>query len=64
MLRTYAAWEQMKSYLRNEQGQGLVEYALIIVLISLVAITAMTGAGEQITSIFETIKSSLVAPTP
>jgi Flp pilus assembly pilin Flp len=44
------------------KGQGLVEYALIIVLISIVAITIMTTLGTTITSIFSQANSSLTAP--
>jgi pilus assembly protein Flp/PilA len=39
---------------RNEEGQGLVEYALIIALIAIVAITALrligTNASRKLTS--------------
>jgi Flp pilus assembly pilin Flp len=44
------------------KGQGLVEYALIIVLISVVAITIMTTLGTSITSVFSKANSSLTAP--
>jgi pilus assembly protein Flp/PilA len=44
----------------EEEGQGLVEYALIIVLISIAAIIAMTALGGQISSVFTTIKGKLV----
>jgi Flp pilus assembly pilin Flp len=44
------------------KGQGLVEYALIIVLISIVAITIMTTLGTSITSVFSMANSSLTAP--
>jgi pilus assembly protein Flp/PilA len=48
--------------LRNEdetEGQGLVEYALILVLISVVAITIMTTVGTQVSGVFQTISGSL-----
>jgi pilus assembly protein Flp/PilA len=39
---------------RNEEGQGLVEYALIIALIAIVALTALrligTNASKKLTS--------------
>ena len=47
---------------KTGKGQGLVEYALIIVLISIVAITIMTTLGGSITSVFSRANSSLVAP--
>ena len=47
---------------KTGKGQGLVEYALIIVLISIVAITIMISLGGSITSVFSRANSSLVAP--
>jgi pilus assembly protein Flp/PilA len=47
---------------KTGKGQGLVEYALIIVLISVVAITIMTTLGTSITSVFSKANSSLTAP--
>ena len=47
---------------KTGKGQGLVEYALIIVLISIVAITIMTTLGTSITSVFSKANSSLTAP--
>ena len=46
-------------FVREEEGQGLVEYALIIGLIAVVAIAALTASGGSISSIFGTISSKL-----
>ena len=46
-------------FIREEEGQGLVEYALIIGLIAVVAIAALTASGGSISSIFGTISSKL-----
>ncbi|MFN8635837.1 MAG: Flp family type IVb pilin [Chloroflexota bacterium] len=48
--------------LKSGKGQGLVEYALIIVLISIVAIAIMTTLGSSITSVFSNANSALTAP--
>ena len=43
----------------EEEGQGLVEYALILVLIAIVVILALTFLGEQIEAIFNEIGGEL-----
>ena len=44
---------------RNKKGQTLVEYALILAFISLVAISVLIRLGTQIKIIFTTINSQL-----
>jgi len=43
----------------REEGQGLVEYALILVLIAVVVIGVLTATGTSITGIFQTISDTL-----
>jgi len=51
--------ELMKRLINDEQGQGLVEYALIVGLIALVAVAAITLAGTSINTIWTSIKNKL-----
>ena len=44
------------------KGQGLVEYALIIVLISIVSVAVMITIGGSITRIFTSANTKLSAP--
>ena len=44
------------------KGQGLVEYALIIVLISIVSIVIMTTLGGSISSVFSSANTALTSP--
>ena len=44
--------------LRSEEGQGLIEYALILVLIAIVVIVMLRGAGQQVNAMYSTINSS------
>ena len=37
----------MKRFLKDDSGQGLVEYALIIALVSIVAIAALQLLGDK-----------------
>ena len=43
----------------SEQGQGLVEYALILVLVAIVVISALMLLGPVIGNTFSTINKSL-----
>ncbi len=45
--------------LHRDEGQGLVEYALILVLVSIVVIVALGLLGDQINAIFTQISSTL-----
>ena len=43
----------------REAGQGLAEYALIIVLVSIAVVAALGLVGDEITSVFTTIQTQL-----
>ena len=44
---------------RDEEGQGLAEYALILGLIAIVAIVALLFLGGQVSRILSTVGSSV-----
>jgi len=44
---------------RDEEGQGLAEYALILALIAIVAIVALLFLGGAISGILSTVGSSV-----
>ena len=44
---------------RDEEGQGLAEYALILALIAIVAIIALIFLGGQVSKILSTVGSSV-----
>jgi len=43
----------------KERGQGMVEYALILVLVAVVVIAAVTVMGPLVGKVFSTINRSL-----
>ena len=49
----------IKTFVRDEEGQDLIEYALLVALISLVCVVALTDAGKQVNNIFTSIKNKL-----
>jgi len=44
---------------RDEEGQGLAEYALILALIAIVAIVALIFLGGQVSTILSTVGDSI-----
>jgi len=59
-----ALWLQyVKAWVREETGQDLVEYALLLALIVLVAIVTMGAVGDEIALIWEDIVSALQGAT-
>ena len=54
MVQLLQAWLWLR-----EKGQGLVEYALILVLIAVVVIAILTVLGAQVSTVFSRIASGL-----
>ena len=46
---------------KKDEGQDLLEYALLVALIALVAVGAVTAAGTSVNDIFTAIGNSLAA---
>jgi pilus assembly protein Flp/PilA len=50
---------RLRSLVRAEDGQDLLEYALLVALIALVAVAAVTAAGGSVATIFQNIADAL-----
>jgi pilus assembly protein Flp/PilA len=46
-------------FMTREDGQGLVEYALVLVLVAIVVIAILTLLGPQIGNVFSQISNGL-----
>ncbi len=55
----YLMIENLKSFVRREEGQDLLEYALLIALIAIVCVGAITLAGTNVKNTFNTIAGSI-----
>jgi pilus assembly protein Flp/PilA len=51
----------VKSFSNQEEGQDLLEYALLVALIALIAIGAVGMAGGSVQAIFSNIAGQLAA---
>ena len=50
---------KVKALRDGEEGQGMVEYALILVLVSIIAIGALTAIGGNVTNVLQTVANHL-----
>jgi Flp pilus assembly pilin Flp len=51
----------MKKFMRDEEGQDLVEYALLLVFLALAAIAVLPTLGSSVNRVFSQSNSSLNA---
>lgn len=50
---------KMKNIVTNEEGQGMVEYGLILALVAVVVIAALTLLGPKIANVFTNVNNKL-----
>jgi pilus assembly protein Flp/PilA len=50
-----------KRFVREEEGQDLIEYALLAGFISLVAVAAITQVGQGINGVYTNINTQVAA---
>jgi pilus assembly protein Flp/PilA len=50
---------KVREFVCAEEGQDLIEYALLVALISLVCVAALMAAGTQVNTIFSNIRDRL-----
>jgi pilus assembly protein Flp/PilA len=51
--------KRFRGFMGNEEGQGLVEYALIIALIAIVVIVALTLLGHRVSNAYTNIAGAI-----
>ncbi len=51
--------KKVKGFVSNEEGQGLVEYALLLALIAIIVIVALTLLGKKVNNVYQNIGDSL-----
>ncbi len=50
---------RVSGFMKNEEGQGLVEYALIIALVAIVVIVALQFLGGRVGNTYNNIGAAL-----
>ncbi|MGI9101636.1 MAG: Flp family type IVb pilin [Terriglobales bacterium] len=51
--------EMIRKMWRDDDGQDLIEYALIVGLVSIIAVVAITAAGVSINTIWTNVSGAL-----
>ena len=59
MLKLYIKMQNLKDLLKQEEGQDLVEYALVVALIALAATAGMKTLASDISNAFSTVGTTL-----
>lgn len=54
-------WSSLKAWWRSEEGQGMVEYGLIIALVAIGLIVTLGLLKDELVAVFIKIKDTLVA---
>ena len=63
--KAYTLWFAMRERMRREEGQALVEYALILALVSIVSILVLQALGLDIKGVFQRVETAVSnTPTP
>lgn len=57
-----ALWTKVTSWIQSEKGASMVEYALLVVLIAIVALVAVQIAGTEVSETFSEVGSGLEGP--
>jgi pilus assembly protein Flp/PilA len=62
--KVYGAYLALRARLDREEGQALVEYALILALIAVLSIAVLQALGVNVSRIFNKVNTQLSAVAP
>ena len=51
----------LRGFWKNDEGQGLLEYGLLVALIALVCVVSLTNAGQSLATIWGKLETQLAA---
>jgi pilus assembly protein Flp/PilA len=54
-----ALWTKVMTWMKDEKGASMVEYALLVVLIAIIALVAIALAGREVSGTFSQIGDAL-----
>lgn len=57
-------WSSLKAWWRSEEGQGMVEYGLIIALVAIGLIVTLGFFKDDLIALFNSIRTAITGATP
>ena len=63
-VKIHGAFLALRDRLERQEGQALVEYALILALIAVLSIAILQALGVNVSRIFNKVNTQLSAVTP
>jgi len=57
----FLLFQYVKAFLREEEGQDLVEYALVVATVALVLISSVNNLSQGIVSLYESMTADLAS---
>jgi pilus assembly protein Flp/PilA len=60
-LKIWMLYSGMQRLIEREEGQDLIEYALVVALIAFAAVASMQGVANDINALFAAIGAALIA---
>jgi Flp pilus assembly pilin Flp len=58
-----ALWSKLTAWYHSEKGASMVEYALLVVLIAIIALVAVRLAGQAVSNTFNSVGQTLQNPS-
>ena len=52
-------YRRLKFFLQDKNGQALVEYALILILVAIVVLVMLTGVGKNVSNMYYKINNGI-----
>lgn len=59
MVQMLMLLKAVKGILRDQKGQGMVEYGLILGLVAVIAIVSLTSIGTSLSTAFTTLSTKI-----
>src|SRR5919204_191642 len=59
----YQVWARIRDRIEREEGQALVEYALILALIAVLTVAALQAIGANVSGLLDKLSTSLSSVT-